>query len=123
MENNFNYTEKNLSALSLMDLRKIGMTIGVKVPSKLRKAELINEIIAIYSGEKEPYKKIKSGRKILTLQYENDWVERLKELTIEKNKMLILYECDYHIQKLKIILKTDNNQNFLSKLSKVLECY
>ena len=123
MENDFNYTEQSLSVLSLMDLRKIGMKIGVKVPSMLRKSELIDEILAIYRGEKKPYVKMKSGRRTLTLKQEDEWADKIIEIFAEKEKVMKLYEFDFHIRKLKDMLHVEDNRSFLDRLSSVLEYF
>lgn len=39
----------------IRDLREHGRTIGVKSPTTLKKVDLINEIVAIESGEKAPF--------------------------------------------------------------------
>jgi len=50
-----NYTREQLYNLSIYEVRKIGQLEGVKSPTSLKKDELIDEIIAISSGEKERY--------------------------------------------------------------------
>lgn len=47
----------NLQELGIFQLRAIGMKVGVKNPTKLKKQELINSIIKIECGELEPFKK------------------------------------------------------------------
>lgn len=50
-------SREELMQLGIFDLRKIGMDIGVKLPTTFNKAELIEEIILIETKQKEPYVK------------------------------------------------------------------
>lgn len=49
-----NYTREDLNRRTIHSLRIIGREVGVKSPTVLSKGTLIDEIIAISSGEKEP---------------------------------------------------------------------
>jgi len=115
------YTEIQLNCLSIMDLRKIDMNIGVKLPSMLNKKTLIKEIIAVQKGEKEPNVKNKSGRKNKTLGNTTEWDEWKSRIEKEKEYFMVVNECIFHIEKLKAILKAENNGVLLDKLSKVLK--
>jgi len=56
-------SKEELMKLGIFDLRKIGMDVGVKLPTTYNKAELIEEIILIETNQKEPYvKSSKRGR-------------------------------------------------------------
>lgn len=56
-------SREELMKLGIFELRKIGMDIGVKLPTTFNKAELIDEIILIDTNQKEPYiKSTKRGR-------------------------------------------------------------
>ena len=55
-------TKENLKEISVYSLRNLARQIGVKSPSTLNKDALIDEIIEIKSGRKEPYFSSKSGR-------------------------------------------------------------
>ena len=48
------YSIEDLPKLNLHVLRYIGQIVGVKSPCQKRKQELINEILQICKGEKEP---------------------------------------------------------------------
>ena len=55
-------TREELEKLGLFQLREYGMRIGVRQPTEFKKSGLIDEILAIESGEKPPHVKKKSGR-------------------------------------------------------------
>lgn len=75
------FDEKNLDvsaleSLGIYMLRDIGRKIGVKLPTTLKKAELIRQIKAIHSGEQEPYtQQTKKGRPPKTLESIDSVVE------------------------------------------------
>ena len=48
------YLKLNLEELSLFRLRKIGREVGVKAPTALNKKDLIQEIVYVLNGEKDP---------------------------------------------------------------------
>lgn len=50
-----NYKKEDLYNLSIYEVRKIGQLEGVKSPTSKKKDELIDEILAISSGEKDRY--------------------------------------------------------------------
>ncbi len=53
----------NYDSLGIYQLRDIGRKVGVKLPTTLKKAELIKQIKAISSGEQQPYVQLdKKGR-------------------------------------------------------------
>lgn len=58
------YTREELREYGVLELRKLGMMVGVKLPTTLNKAELIEEILLINSGAKAPHVKIKKGRRM-----------------------------------------------------------
>ena len=56
-------TREELSKFGIYQLRTIGREVGVKLPTTYNKNDLINEILDITSGKKEPYfKQTKKGR-------------------------------------------------------------
>ena len=75
------FDEKNLDvsaleSLGIYMLRDIGRKIGVKLPTTLKKAELIRQIKAIHSGEQEPYtQQTKKGRPPKTIESIDSLVE------------------------------------------------
>lgn len=65
-----------LESLGIYVLRDIGRKVGVKLPTTLKKAELIKQIRAIKSGEQLPYEqKTKKGRPPKTLSSVDDLVD------------------------------------------------
>lgn len=56
-----NACKERLDAFSLMQLRSYGRAVGVDVPTKKKKDELIAEIIAVLSGEVAPIERSKRG--------------------------------------------------------------
>ncbi len=56
-----NACRERLDAFSLMQLRTYGRAVGVDVPTKKKKDELIAEIIAVLSGEVAPIERSKRG--------------------------------------------------------------
>ena len=51
-----NEFEKDLNSYRIHDLRDMARGYGVKSPTSLTKQQIIDEIVAILNGEKEPYK-------------------------------------------------------------------
>ncbi len=49
------YTEQELKGFSIYKLRQIAHQVGVKSPTTKKSEELVNHILAIQSGEEEPY--------------------------------------------------------------------
>ncbi len=66
------FTKQQLLECKLYDLREIGEQVGVKSPTNLKKADLIEEIWAIINGEKSKHVATR-GRKA---------IPRLKEINI-----------------------------------------
>lgn len=58
------YTKEKLNEINLYSLRVLAREMGVKAPTSLNKSNLINEILKIESGKKEPKKPNKKGRPI-----------------------------------------------------------
>ena len=75
MNNNYKVNLEKLDNLSIYQLREVGNKIGVKQPTNYRAKELKQEIIAIVTGIKKPYKKAKSGRPHKELITNEDWDE------------------------------------------------
>ena len=63
MECEMENTRDELLKFGIYQLRTIGREVGVKLPTTYNKNDLINEILSVTSGEKEPYfKQTKKGR-------------------------------------------------------------
>ena len=58
------YTKESLSQMDFHTLRIIARQVGVRAPSAKTKAVLIEEILAILSGEKKPSTPSKLGRPV-----------------------------------------------------------
>lgn len=58
------YTKEELTEFNLYSLRELGREIGVKAPTSLRKAELIENILNVQSGKTPPHV-TKKGRPAL----------------------------------------------------------
>ncbi len=56
------YQKEFLLSINLYDLRNIARNIGVRAPTALTKPVLIDEIMKIQSGKKEPCVPSKTGR-------------------------------------------------------------
>ncbi len=50
------YTEEYLKKLKILTLREIGIELGVKAPTSLTKAKLIEAILKVSNGQTEPYR-------------------------------------------------------------------
>ena len=59
------YTKEQLEKFSVYDLRKIARNIGVKSPTILKKRQIIDEIMQIQSGLKQPNIPSKRGRTVM----------------------------------------------------------
>lgn len=58
-----NLTKESLEKLSIHELRDVARNIGVHLPTTFKRDDLAEEILAIYSGEKQPYeRKTRQGR-------------------------------------------------------------
>ena len=49
------FDRESLEKTELHELRKIGKQIGVRAPSRLKKADLIKNILDVQSGKLQPY--------------------------------------------------------------------
>ena len=58
------YTKEGLNEFNLYSLRELGREIGVKAPSSLKKAELIENILSVQNGKIAPHV-TKKGRPAL----------------------------------------------------------
>lgn len=58
----YNYTREDLESMDIFALRNTARSVGVSSPTKKNKLELINQILAIISGEVEPPQPPKKGR-------------------------------------------------------------
>ena len=58
------FDKEQLQKLSVYDLRNVAREIGVKAPTTLTKQALIEEILQIESGKKQPSAPTKRGRPI-----------------------------------------------------------
>ena len=56
------YEEQQLNQTNVHSLRNIAREVGVKAPTTLHKKDLIEEILQIQSGKKQPCKPTKKGR-------------------------------------------------------------
>ena len=104
------YEREQLEQISIHSLRNIARDVGVKSPTNLKKDILINEILLIQSGKKQPHTPSKRGRPIKTyvknIGFEND-DEIINSLSIEvedkiKRKVIksILKEVERKLNKI-----------------------
>lgn len=103
------YTKEQLNEYNLYSLRTLGRKTGVKAPSSLRKAELIENILDVQSGKILPHK-TKRGRPALPKQVEStleemkviikkiveDGQEKLQEDLCEIGKKLLKEVLEYN---------------------------
>ena len=70
------HEKSQLHEISIFSLRNIARELGVYAPTKLKKNELIDEILTIENGEKQPCTPSKRGRplksRIEAVNTEND---------------------------------------------------
>jgi hypothetical protein len=97
------YTKQELEGCSIYALRIIGKDLGVKKACALRKKNLIEDILAVQSGEKEPFFS-KSGRPSLSnfiVSKESKPVKKEKNQNLEKERELdqILLQIKNYILK------------------------
>ena len=79
------YERKQLYEINIHDLRILARKIGVKAPTKLKKKELIDEILKIESGKKQPCAPSNRGRPLKKC-VENRAIEK-EEPLVESNPM------------------------------------
>ncbi len=72
------YTKEELNEYDIYSLRDLGRSMGVKAPTSLKKADLIENILNIQKGKIKPYK-TKRGRP----------ARPKKELSLEEIKIII----------------------------------
>lgn len=78
--------ENNLNDLNIYALRELGRRVGVNSPTSKKKEELINDILSIQSGKKQPEKqKTKQGRPPKTFAYSLGLMDNLKNITLNQN--------------------------------------
>ena len=61
---NMKYDREYLNLTNVHALRNIAREIGVRAPCSLKKQVLVDEIMLIESGKKEPHKKSNKGRPV-----------------------------------------------------------
>ena len=88
MEDNYCYYKDK----SIVELRVIGRSLGVKAPTQLTKSELIEKIIALENGEEKPYFSRK-GRPHYKIDFEN-FEKCEKEYDIEKRRIDNIVDID-----------------------------
>ena len=79
------YSIEELNAFNLHSLRILARNFGVKSPSSLKKSVLVDEILNIQNGIKNPYFSNKKGRPVkryVTLQKNNGDTEIVCENTL-----------------------------------------
>ncbi len=64
---------RKLSRLSIYQLREVGSRAGVRSPTSLKRADLINAIKEVLCGDEKPYLKTKSGRPHKNIISDEDW--------------------------------------------------
>ena len=64
-ESNINDTRAFLSTVGILDLRDVAGVLGVRLPTTLKKDQLVDGILGVATGAKEPYIKIKEGRRVM----------------------------------------------------------
>lgn len=81
---NMEFTKENLKEINVYSLRSLARQIGVKSPTTLNKDALINEIIEIKSGKKEPYFSSKVGRPTKAIVKLEDMYKKESLLSFDK---------------------------------------
>lgn len=80
-----NYTLEYLNTLNLHSLRTYAREIGVKAPTSLVKKQLINEILLIQSGKKQPHISSKKGRPTSNV-IEKNFFETLEKINLKEQE-------------------------------------
>lgn len=80
------HAREELEDFSFHALRNLAREVGVKAPTALRKSELIEEILLIESGKKEPKKPNNKGRPTKKMVMDRVALENIK-LDVEKDKI------------------------------------
>ena len=107
-----------LDAFSLMQLRSYGRSIGVDVPTKKKKGELIDAIVAVLSGEVEPIERSTRGAPV-----KDDFVDPAIEQAIAKQRYVWFAKVEPHVRRtyfesamknpnMLIVQKSDNSMTY-----------
>ena len=80
-----NYTLEYLKTLNLHSLRTYAREIGVKAPTSLKKDQLINEIMFVQSGVKQPQLFSKKGRPTCNV-IEKNFEEKLEKINLKEQE-------------------------------------
>ena len=103
------YSLEQLQQINLYSLRNIARNIGVKAPTALTKTKLIDEIIQIQSGKKEPCVPSRVGRpagqlvseiQLISNANENGKIKKIKEQAKRELIGDILKEIEKKLEKL-----------------------
>ena len=85
LRGNMKLTKEELENYCIYDLRTIAREVGVKAPTVLRKEQLLDEILLILSGEKQPNFTSKRGRPVKKLGIDiSKTVQILEEKSLDK---------------------------------------
>ncbi len=81
------YDRESLEKTELHDLRKIGKKIGVRAPTRLKKADLVENILAVQSGKVQPYFSAigrPSMKNTLTVKKQKRSVEQIVRMVVDE---------------------------------------
>jgi len=95
------YEREELDKINLHTLRNIARKVGVRAPTSLTKKVLIDEILQIQSGKKQPFPKTKSGRPV-KIHLENDISESER---LFANSLLTITKSDVKKTFIDLILR------------------
>ena len=80
------YTREELDKLNYHVLRNLAREVGVRAPTSFAKGKLIDEILLIESGKKEPFKGTSKGRPVKKNTIDKISLEQIS-VSIEKEKI------------------------------------
>ena len=79
----FRYAAKEyLNSRSIGDLRIYGREIGLDNPTKMKKGELIDGIVGIFTGMLAPVPKSNKGAPIKNVKVDEEIVEKMEQLRV-----------------------------------------
>ena len=102
------YTKEELYDFDIYSLRYLGRNIGVKAPTSLKKAELIENILSVQNGKIPPYT-TKRGRPVLHKKLSPlEEIEQIIQRIIKDNEEKIKQELR---ESAKLLLEEVKNYN------------
>ena len=90
--------------LGIHDLRRIAMAVGVKLPTKLKVDDLINAIIDVEEGKKEPYVKTSTIGRPSKTNDNKDFYLKTRDANIIKNQAEKIKSLEETIESMRKLL-------------------